>query len=482
MSTATTVPTASLRPTLLVGPGVPPALKRAITRELERLGCAPAQTFTNEADLVSTEPATDAEDFVVLVATGRPRDRSDSGGSTWLEPLLPRLASRPFVALVDRPTPMLVRDLMRHGPIDCILLGLDDERRRLATVLDRLPSTHHSGRRGVRHASGVVRALHGPAVAPHDQREFVGSSPAALHVRHRIERAAASDCRVLIGGPPGVGKEVVARAIHRRSARADRPMVAVDCGSIPHELFESALFGHVAGAFTGASADRRGWFDEAAEGTLLLDEIGNVPPLCQAKLLRAIQERVYSPVGSTRRSPVRFRLIAATNADLTGMVSSGAFREDLFHRLNVLPIRIPPLVERLADVPALLETIAPEVILDDGAVAWLMRWAWPGNVRELENFVERAAVLSGKLALGVAELEDAATGSGLVPRALGARSAIDEAIRPAVEAAWRRSGGSKTRAARELGLDRRTFGRLCERVGVPLVRRNHDESAPAGGR
>ena len=222
-------------------------------------------------------------------------------------------------------------------------------------------------------------------------------------VIQRAELVAETKSTVLITGETGTGKELVARAIHDRSAQRDMPLIKVNCAAIPETLLESELFGHVRGAFTGATTTKKGKFALADGGTIFLDEIGTMSPTLQSKLLRVLQEREFEPLGSERTEKVDVRVIAATNRDLRQMVADGKFQEDLFYRLNVIPIEIPPLRERRDDIPALVEHFVQKHAqrtgrrierIDDGVLAGLQQYDWPGNVRELENTIERAVVLS----------------------------------------------------------------------------------------
>lgn len=232
-------------------------------------------------------------------------------------------------------------------------------------------------------------------------RELVGSSAQIEAIRRLIAQVAPAEASVLILGESGTGKEVVARGIHNLSPRVSGPFVPVNCGAIPGELLESELFGHEKGAFTGAISSRQGRFEMAAGGTLFLDEIGDMPLQMQVKLLRVLQERCFERVGSNKTQDCDVRVIAATHQDLERRVEAGEFRMDLFYRLNVFPIDIPPLRKRVEDVPGLIrrfvELMQREnrggVALNDDAMACLMRYAWPGNVRELSNLVERLAIL-----------------------------------------------------------------------------------------
>jgi transcriptional regulator with GAF, ATPase, and Fis domain len=230
---------------------------------------------------------------------------------------------------------------------------------------------------------------------------MVGEDPAIQRVLRLIEKVAKTDSTVLILGESGTGKEVVARAIHELSPRVKKSMVPVNCGAIPANLLESELFGHVKGAFTGAMHSREGRFELAHNGTIFLDEIGEMSAILQVKLLRVIQERAFEPVGGTRPVEVDVRIVAATNKDLEAEVAAGRFREDLFYRLNVVPVTLPPLRERAGDVPLLLEHFNKKLATtrkravkgySDEALQKLCEYGWPGNVRELENMVERLTV------------------------------------------------------------------------------------------
>lgn len=239
-----------------------------------------------------------------------------------------------------------------------------------------------------------------------------GNSTAVRRVRRMIEQVAGFDTTVLITGESGTGKEVVARAIHEQSARAGKPFVAVNCGAIPHELLESELFGHEKGAFTGAITARKGRFEMADGGTLFLDEIGDMPLSMQVKILRVLQERTYERVGANRSTQCDVRIVAATHRNLEEAIIKGSFREDLFYRLNVFPIEMPPLRERIEDLPLLIDDLIAtlersghgSVRLSGDAVHVLRGYHWPGNVRELSNLIERLAVLHPGATVGVAEL------------------------------------------------------------------------------
>ena len=229
---------------------------------------------------------------------------------------------------------------------------------------------------------------------------ILGSSSELTQLRGLIKQCAASDAPVLLRGESGTGKELVTRALHSQSARASNPFVAINCGAIPDQLLESELFGHRRGAFTGATCDRKGRFELAHKGTLFLDEIGDMPSQLQVKFLRVLEERVIQPLGGKSDIEVDVRIVAATHRDLEEMVSEGEFREDLLYRLNVLPVRIPPLSERKKDIPELLGHFAESFAVNNQKVNFTRRsllilqaYSWPGNVRELSNLVQRFSVL-----------------------------------------------------------------------------------------
>jgi two-component system response regulator AtoC len=302
------------------------------------------------------------------------------------------------------------------------------------------------------------------------ERGLVVESGAMRQALTLVARVAEHNTTVLITGESGTGKEVIARAIHRASPRANRGFVAINCAAIPESLLESELFGHVRGAFTGASADKIGLFEQADGGTLLLDEIGELPLGLQAKLLRVLQESEIRRVGDQRTRRVDVRVLAATARDLGAEVKAGRFREDVFYRLNVVSIELPPLRERHEDIAPLARYFAARLgkrlghplALSDAAIAWLEGQAWPGNVRELENAIERAAVLSDREAL---EPEDLRRGpiaaSSALPDTSGASGSLDAAVaaaeRQAIAAALQATAGNRREAAKRLGVSLRTL-------------------------
>ena len=305
--------------------------------------------------------------------------------------------------------------------------------------------------------------------------EMVGRSAAMERVRDLISRVAPSRATVLITGETGTGKELVARSIHALSGRAEKSFVGVNCSAIPETLLESELFGHVKGAFTGAITNKRGLMEEASGGTLFLDEIGTVTPNIQVKLLRALQERCIMRVGGREPVPVDIRLIAATNLDLGEEVRSGRFREDLYYRLSVFPIRVPPLTERRDDIPLLAAFFLRRAVTEHGltpptipptTMQRLMEYEWPGNVRELENFIERSVIMHAG-----AKTIPFDPGEGLYRRrehdllksAKSDRWTIDHLEREYILATLDEVAGHQGRAAEILGIDRRTLYRKLKR-------------------
>jgi formate hydrogenlyase transcriptional activator len=308
-----------------------------------------------------------------------------------------------------------------------------------------------------------------------DFEGIVGQSSALRHVLNLVETVAPSDSTVLLLGETGTGKELIARAIHERSRRQGRTFVKMNCAAIPSGLLESELFGHERGAFTGAISQRLGRLELADQGTLFLDEVGDIPLEIQPKLLRALQEREFERLGSTRTKKVDVRLVAATNRDLDEMIGNGEFRSDLYYRLNVFPIRIPPLRERPDDIPLLVRYFAQKYgrrmekrieSIPAAAMRQLASWQWPGNIRELENFVERSVILThgSALQVPVGELSNGNGNSG--HRAAAARDSVErEEILRALKSASGRVGGESGAAAR-MGLKRTTLISRMKKLGI----------------
>ena len=317
--------------------------------------------------------------------------------------------------------------------------------------------------------------------------DIIGRSPEITKVLEMVERVADSDSNILIMGESGTGKELIARALHHNSERRNQQLVPVNCGAIPNELLESELFGHIKGAFTGAIANRTGRFQLANEGTLFLDEIGDMPMTLQVKLLRVLQDQVVEPVGSHQVEKVDVRLVAATNVNLEKQVEDKKFREDLYYRLNVIPIRMPALRERTSDIPILaqhflnkfnqkksrnIQGISPE------AMEQLISYPWPGNVRELENLMERLSVIVGEGIIQLSDLPEkylqettktmqAVASDGLLGETgLDFNTVVDEFENKLIMEALEKTGWNRNQAAKLLRLNRTTLVEKIKKKGL----------------
>jgi DNA-binding NtrC family response regulator len=388
----------------------------------------------------------------------------------------------PFIMLTGHATVETAVDAMREGAFDYLRkTATGDE---LRAAINRALQ-HGRMAREVRRLRGEVAEARGVADRP------VGSSARIQEVMALAERVAQSEASVLILGESGTGKELLARVIHRSSARRDGPFVAFDCSALAPSLVESELFGHEKGAFTGAQRARRGLFREAQGGTLFLDEIGDVAPEVQNKLLRVIQERELKPVGGDTFVKIDVRIVAATNKDLKALVAQGRFREDLYYRMAVVPISLPPLRERQSDIPELVAFFllrrrgaGPRPLeMSAAALQRLTDYAWPGNIRELENVVERAAILSDGQVIEERDLPPLLNAQPIpraappVPapvendtRTLKERVAdvVREVERQAIKDALRAEEGSPTRAARRLGISRASFYNKLKELDINL--------------
>jgi DNA-binding NtrC family response regulator len=325
----------------------------------------------------------------------------------------------------------------------------------------------------------------------HSFEQLIGTSPAFRRVIEQIGEVCTSKATVLLTGESGTGKEVAARAIHFNSPRRAKPFVAVNCAAIPEGLIESELFGHVKGAFTGATANRRGRFSEADQGTIFLDEIGDMPTAVQAKILRVLQDRSFEPVGSSRSEKVDTRVVAATNRDLKAAVQEGNFREDLFYRLNVFPIALPALRDRKEDIPALAQhflnaatkSIGKRIVgVTPAALSAMADHDWPGNIRELENCVERAVIVARGSTIDVRDLPGDLFERGArrdrtprrPPKDLEAELARIE--KSFILDALRETHGVQSHAAKLLGINERSLWHRVKKLGIAITRR-----ASAGG-
>ncbi|MCM1520714.1 MAG: sigma-54 dependent transcriptional regulator [Lachnoclostridium sp.] len=315
----------------------------------------------------------------------------------------------------------------------------------------------------------------GQKLSDFNRTGIIGESPAMTTLIDNLRRIAPTDVSVLITGENGTGKELIAKAIHDNSKRAGKPFVAVNLGGLPLSLFESEMFGHIKGAFTGAVADRKGRFEAADGGTIFLDEIGELDLTCQVKMLRVLQEHTLERLGDSKPRRVDMRVISATNADLTTMLSNHTFREDLFYRINTVTIHVPSLRERRSDIPMLVNYFArqlnpensPEFSAD--AIQYLTQLPYPGNVRQLKGLVERAVILSGKRLIDRIDVEDAEKLSVAHAIDAGASTSgrsLEEIERLAITEAIERNAGNLSATAADLGITRQTLYRRMEKYGL----------------
>jgi DNA-binding NtrC family response regulator len=390
----------------------------------------------------------------------------------------------PVIMITGYATVDTAVDAMRHGAVDYVAKPFTPEQ-----ILEKIELALEK-----RTVMLDELYLKKEIISHHGFDHFVGESREIQKVYRRIMQVAPTDSTVLITGESGTGKELVARAIHRNSSRRDHPFVAVDCTSLAENLLESELFGHVKGSFTGAVQTKVGLFKVADSGTLFLDEVSNLSLTTQAKLLRVLQERQVTPIGSTQPVHIDIHLVAATNLSLKTMISEGSFREDLYFRLNIIPIELPPLRERKGDVPFLTahflrkytEEIGKEIRgIEPDALALLENYPFPGNVRELENTIERAVVLAEgdiirkddlELAYASSQVADVPPG-GYVPFCLEELKEVKRSIRgKAVEtlekafvmSALQRNNWNVTRAAEETGLLRPNFQSMLKKLGISI--------------
>ncbi|UCC78753.1 MAG: sigma-54-dependent Fis family transcriptional regulator [Candidatus Zixiibacteriota bacterium] len=313
---------------------------------------------------------------------------------------------------------------------------------------------------------------------------FIGNSPSIVKIKKHAAKAASSDVTVLITGESGTGKEVLARAIHAESRRANGPFLSINSAALPETLLESELFGHVKGSFTGAVKDKTGLFTAAAAGTFFLDEIGETSPAIQAKLLRVLEDREVTPVGATKAFPVDVRLIAATNASLQEMVDQGSFRSDLFYRLNVFSLHIPPLKERIEDIEILAAYFIKrhcarmkidELSLSDDALEVLKSYSWPGNIRQLENMLERTLMLAKGKIIEIDDLPEEILKAieskpdliQNITRKVSVSPDLETMEKAYIHYVLHQTGWNKSKAAKILGIDLSTLYRKMDRYSIP---------------
>ncbi len=352
-------------------------------------------------------------------------------------------------------------DLIKAGAADYLAKPWDD--RKLATTVENmieLGQANRELRRRIQRDARQRRDLE----KNFDLRGFIWSDPVTERVLNLACQVARADVPVLVTGPNGVGKERIAEIIQANSTVRNGPFVTLNCGALPSELIEAELFGADAGAYTGASKAREGKFEAADGGTLFLDEIGNLPPAGQMKLLRVLETGRFERLGSNRERQVKVRVVSATNADLSAMIRAGTFREDLYYRLNLIELRLPPLAERPGDILPLADHFTSDgKTLSDSTRQALLRHAWPGNVRELKNTLQRACLLSAGPVIKPADL-----GLPIAATPAPATTAVSETEpdREAIEAALSRAAGVVSQAANELGLSRQALYRRMDRLGI----------------
>jgi len=366
------------------------------------------------------------------------------------------------------PVPIPVAVITAHGNMDTAILAM----KKGAFDFISKPLDLPAFRQLVGNALKLSNTNDVPEKDRRMRHTLLGESAAMWEIRSKITKLARSQAPVYISGESGSGKELVARLIHQQSARSDRPFIAINCGAIPHELMESEFFGHKKGSFTGAINDKKGLFQAAEGGTLFLDEIADLPQSLQVKLLRAIQEKKIRPVGEHQEIPVNIRLLSATHRNLAAMVQDGSFRQDLYYRINVIDLHIPPLRERTADIPLLVEhtlsrLTAGTAMIKPGvsapALTALQRYPFPGNVRELENILERALALYDGKNIDIDDLnlpvntDNTADSPEYDPAKGSLEDYLEDIERKAIAVALEENRWNKTAAAKQLGLSFRSF-------------------------
>jgi DNA-binding NtrC family response regulator len=420
----------------------------------------------------TVETASDGEDAASKLPTFRPTIvLSDlvmprMGGLDLLAGLRQEDADVTVVLMTGQGTVETAVTAIKQGAYDYLTKPVDPQR--LKILLDQIVERHDTQRE--------MRVLRRQLQERGTFGRMIGASAEMRRVYQMVEQAAPTVASVLVSGESGTGKELVAQTIHQLSPRAPQPFVPLNCAAIPDTLLESELFGHEKGAFTGAITRRQGAFELANRGTLFLDEIAEMTPATQAKLLRVLQERSFRPLGGQREQSVDIRVIAATNVDPPEAVRQSKLREDLFYRLNVFAIQLPPLRERKGDVPLLVQAFLREFSarngktvagVSDRAMELLERHSWPGNVRELRNVIERATIVAKAETIEPSDLPPLASIAHAAPAAGGGLTpgtTVDEAERRLIELTLEHTGGNKTRAAEMLGISLKTLHNKLNRM------------------
>ena len=420
--------------------------------EVEQAGTAEAAVkLADHADLILTDLRLPGQSGLELLSNLRRQD-----------------SHTPVIVMTAFGSIETAVEAMKAGAVDFLLkpFSLDH----LMTVVEKALE--------VRTLRAENRELRAELSQRYEFDNIIGHSNAMREIFATVERVAPTRATVLLCGESGVGKDMIARAIHHHSPRADRPFVKINCAALPENLMESELFGYEKGAFTGANMTKPGKFEQADTGTVFLDEIGEVPAAIQVKLLRILQEREFERLGSNKTRHIDVRVLAATNADLRAALEQGTFREDLYYRLNVLPIDIPSLRERKQDIPFLVEHFvkklrkdlgSPVESVSEAAMDRLMSYHWPGNVRELENVIERRMVLASgpvleasDIRLDTAPKARTATVDNFLPEGM----TLDEFEQSLIREALHRSNGNKSQAARLLGLTRNALRYRLTQMGI----------------
>ncbi len=435
-------------------------------RRLLELNLADDGFITLSAEDAETGLKLLRENTVDLVVTDLKLPGMD--GLEFLQTIKRQNAALPVVVMTAFGTVETAVEAMKSGASDYVLKPFSLSEMRMVIRKELDVHALREENRSLREALGKR----------YEHPNVVARSPKMQEVLATVDRVAPTNSTVLLGGESGVGKDLIARAIHEKSKRASGPFIKINSTAIPENLLESELFGYERGAFTGANASKPGKFELADKGTLFLDEIGDVPPVIQVKLLRVLQEREFERLGGTRTIKVDVRLIAATNRDLREALEQGTFREDLYYRLNVVPIDIAPLRQRKEDIPDLVKLFMSRFAEDSGkpleaitpeAMQILVNYYWPGNVRELQNIIERACTLARGTVLEAADIHldlrptKAANGAtGFLPEGMTLEHWEDEMIREAL----RRAHGNKSQAARLLGLSRNALRYRLSKIGI----------------
>ncbi len=410
-------------------------------------------------------------DVVLLDMNFKTDINSGNEGLFWTDEILRRRPGTQVVLFTAYADINLAVEGMKRGAFDFVVKPWDNDK--LVAILEAAAAKRITENGKRKAESGKLRTANASASFPFSALRspllYWGDSLQMSQMRRVVEKVAPTDATVLITGENGTGKDVLAHEIHALGSRRDKPLVCVDAGAIVESLFESELFGHVKGAFTDAHSDHKGKFEMADGGTLFLDEIGNLPLHLQAKLLRALQERKVVPVGSEKAVPVNIRLVCATNRDLEAMVREGTFRQDLYFRINVFHLHIPPLRERREDQQPLAEMFVATFAeryhrqvkgLSPAAIEKLQQQRWSGNVRELQNVIERAVILCDGDQLEPRDLEISSTGAST------ATTPLEDAEEQTIRAALQRLGGNLSLVAKELGISRPTLYAKLKRYNI----------------